>query len=299
MTNKFYSSKFATIVASITALALSILKLIFGVLSGSVAIIASAIDSLLDVGISIFNFFALKKAESKPSELFNYGLGKVEFLASSLEGAIIFISGLYIFYLSIEKLIEPQESEFLGISLIVMIISFFITLLLVLFLSKVAKVSKSQVVRADALHYRVDLFSNGAVILAVGIVHFSGLHFVDAIFGLLIAIYICFNAFKLICDSVSLLLDRAVDKELLGKIVSVLENVEAKEFSGFHELKTRQAGSIIFIDVHLVFTPNITLFNAHNIADNIESNIKALDSSASFIINAHLDPYDDSHLDSM
>jgi len=92
------SEKKATIVATATAILLTLIKLSIGLLSGSVAVLASAMDSILDMFVSIFNYFAISKSEKGADEVYNYGRGKIEALASVIEGTIITVSGLYLFY---------------------------------------------------------------------------------------------------------------------------------------------------------------------------------------------------------
>ncbi|RXJ88607.1 cation-efflux pump, partial [Malaciobacter molluscorum] len=131
--------------------------------SGSVAVLASAIDSVLDMFVSLFNYFAIHNSEKPADETFNYGRGKIEALASVIEGTIITISGLFLLYQAIEKAITGETSKYLGISLTIMIISLVITILLVLFLNNVAKKTDNMVIKADVLHYKTDVYTNLAV----------------------------------------------------------------------------------------------------------------------------------------
>ena len=145
--------KKATIISSSVAALLTILKLVVGILSGSVAVLASAIDSILDMFVSIFNYFAILNSEKPADKHFNYGRGKIEALALIIEGTIITISGLFLFYQAIKKAITNETSQYLDISIYVMIASLIITIFLVIFLNKVAKKTNSMVIKADALHY--------------------------------------------------------------------------------------------------------------------------------------------------
>lgn len=292
--NLLYTPKYATLIATITALCLAIGKLIVGIISGSIAVLASAIDSLLDVGISIFNFFAIKKSEQPADSKFNYGLGKLEFLAATFEGLIITCSGIYIFYTSVQKLISSHVLESLSSSIGMMIVSFCVTFVLVWFLQKVAKKTHSQVIKADVIHYKVDLLSNGAILCSLAIISFSGFEKLDAILGIIIALYIIVSAFKLIKENVLLLLDRAIEPHIFARVQEILED---SPITSYHALRSRIVGNIIFINVHLVFHPDITLIEAHKICDDIESRIRAIDKSLVWEINAHLDPCDDSEFD--
>ncbi len=284
--------KKATIIASATATLLVVMKLFIGILSGSVAVLASAIDSVLDLIVSAFNYFAISKAEQPADEKFNYGKGKIEALASVIEGTVITISGLYILYEAIRKVFQDTTIHHLDISIGVMLASLAITLALLAFLNYVVKKTGNTVIKADALHYKTDVLSNGAVLVSLVVVHMTQWHFVDAIMGFLIAVYIIHSAYELIRDGVYILLDASLEETIVEQIKTIILN--EKEISDFHYLKTRKSANTNFVDVHLVFSPGISLLRAHHAGDRIEDNIKALRENEVWVINAHLDPYDDS-----
>ena len=284
--------KKATILASATATLLIVLKLFVGILSGSVAVLASAIDSVLDLIVSAFNYFAITKSEQPANQKFNYGKGKIEALAGVIEGTIITISGLFIFYEAIRKSLNQHEITHLDISIGVMLASLLITLLLLTFLNYVAKKTGSMVVKSDALHYKTDVLSNGAVLISLVIVHMTNWHLIDTIMGIIIAVYIIHSAYQIIKDGVYILLDASLDTEVVEQIKLII--VGEKEISDFHYLKTRKSANTNFVDVHLVFSPGISLLRAHHAGDRIEEKIKALIPNETWVINAHLDPYDDS-----
>jgi cation diffusion facilitator family transporter len=286
--------KRATIVASSVAIILTIVKFTIGVASGSVAVLASAIDSLLDTLISIFNFFAIKKSEEKADENFHYGKGKVQAIAAVIEGTIITISGLYIIYVAIEKAIHGTSTTLLAPAIWVMILSIVITFALVQYLLRVAKQTDNLVIKSDALHYQTDLWSNGVILLALGIVQYTGWEVVDAIFGLGIGIYIIYSAYEIIKEGVLILLDRALEQEIVKSIEEIIDT--HKEVNGFHWLKTRTDGTINFIEFHLVLKPNLYLIEAHRISDEIEDKIIALEPNKPWIITPHYDPFDDSEI---
>ncbi len=279
-------------VASATATLLIILKLFVGILSGSVAVLASAIDSVLDLIVSAFNYFAITKSEQPANHKFNYGKGKIEALAGVIEGTIITVSGLFILYEAIRKSIIKQEITHLDVSIIVMAASLVITIVLLLFLNYAAKKTGSMVVKSDALHYKTDVLSNGAVLASLVVFQITNWYLVDTIMGIVIALYIIHSAYQIIKDGVYILLDAALDEEIVDEIKKII--IEEKEISDFHYLKTRKSANTNFVDVHLVFSPGISLLRAHHAGDRIEENIKALIPNETWVINAHLDPYDDS-----
>ncbi len=284
--------KKATIVSSITATVLIIIKLTIGILSGSVAVLASAIDSVLDLIISAFNYFAINKSEQPADKTFNYGKGKIEALAAVIEGTIITMSGFFILYHAIKKAYVGEETTLLGSSILVMAISLVITIALVMFLNYVAKKTNNMVIKSDALHYKTDVLSNGAILISLVLIYSTGLHLIDAIMGVIISIYIIYSAYEIIKEGVFILLDGSLDKEIVNEIKNIIESENG--ISNYHYLKTRKSANTNFVDVHLVFNDGISLLKAHSLGDKIEDKIALINEIEEWIINVHLDPYDDS-----
>ncbi len=286
--------KKATVVSSSVAAFLTLMKLAIGILSGSVAVLASAIDSILDMFVSLFNYFAISNSEKPADKNFNYGRGKIEALASVIEGVIITMSGLFLLYTAIKKYFSGEVSTYLDASLIVMTISLFITIMLVAYLNAVAKKTNNMVIKADALHYKTDVWVNAAVLVSLITIYFTGYEIVDIIIGAAISIFIIYSAYELIQEGVLVLLDRALDEDISQNIINIIK--KEKQVNDHHFLKTRTAGNNNFVEVHLVFDCLITLMDAHRVSDKIEEEIEKLDNSKNWIINIHMDPYDDSDI---
>ena len=287
-------SKQATVIASSVALFLTLLKFMVGIASGSVAVLASAIDSLLDTLISVFNFFAIRKAEEKATDDFQYGKGKVQAIAAVIEGTVISISGLYIIYESIKKAVHEESTSLLTPAITVMLISIVITFGLVKYLLKVAKETDNLVIKSDALHYQTDLWSNALILLALGIVYITGWEWVDALFGFGIGVYIIYSAYEIIQEGIFILLDRALEPDVVDEIREIIES--HSEVNGYHWLKTRTDGSINFVEFHLVLRPRLYLIEAHRISDEIEEKIMAIEPKKPWVITPHYDPFDDQHI---
>ncbi len=290
-TNNF-NPKNTILFVSICAFCLALLKLAFGILSNSIVILASSLDSLFDTLFSLFNYYSLKKSENPPNKYFNYGFGKIEGFASFVEGMIIFISGIYIIYQAIVKIYQNKGVDDINQGIIIMLISICVTSLIITYLKKVLQYTKSLIIKAEILHYKVDLLSNFAIIISLIVISFTGLEILDGIIGILLGIYICFNAFKIIKNGFLMLLDRAIDDNLEQQILAIL-NIN-KQITSYHDVKSRISGNVIFLEYHLVFNKTISLLKAHKISDNIEVDIKSLSSNYQWVILTHLDPYDDS-----
>lgn len=287
--------KKATLISTIVAFLLVTFKLSVGVISGSVAVLASAIDSLLDMVVSLFNYFALHSSDKEPDENFNFGRRKLEPLAAVIEGTIISLSALFILYTAISKMVQGSAIEHLNISIWVMSASLIITAGLVLFLNFVAKKTGNMVIKADALHYKTDLLSNGAVVVSLVFISFTEYTFIDPLLGIAISIYMIYSAYPLIKEGLLMLLDAALDAESVAKINRLL-NAQL-DISSHHDLRTRRSGSDIYLSVHIVFSISTSLYDAHMVGDRIALSLKNLFPENTVHPLIHLDPYDDSEED--
>jgi len=289
--------KKATLVSTSVAALLVLMKMTIGIFSGSIAVLASAIDSFLDLTVSLFNYFALSNAEKAPDDNFNFGRSKIEPLAAVIEGTVISLSALFILYEALVKVVHPRDMQYIGESVWVMLASLIITMILVLFLNYVANKTKNMVIKADALHYKTDLFSNGAVLLALGIVSYTGEQLIDPILGIGISIYMIYSALPIIKEGILMLLDAALADDDIQEIREILKLETV--VTNYHNLQTRESGSHIFISVHAVFNVSISLYDAHIVSDRIELKIKELFEDKKVHILIHMDPYDDSDINDM
>lgn len=285
--------KRAALVASLCAVSLACVKFAVGLFSGSVAVLSSALDSLMDFVISVLNFFALKKSSQKRNEEYNFGFDKIEALMGLLEALFIGGMAVFIFFESVRKLYAQEGVQNLPLSVSVMVLAMVVTAFLTLFLSRVAKKSRSLILQADCLHYKTDFFTNLATLLALLVISFTDWAFIDGVFGVAVSFYILFSAFKIAKKSVEMLLDKALDDKVVARVKEIIASHE--NVVSFHELKTRVSPHFNYISVHLVFCPVISLMQAHKISDEIEEEIKNEFKDHKFSIQIHLDPFDDSH----
>ncbi len=286
--------KKATVISSSVAILLVIVKLVIGIASGSIAVLASAIDSLLDSVISIFNFFAIKKSEESATKQFQYGKGKIQAIAAVIEGTIITLSGFFIMYKAVEKGLNGSSTTLLLPSIYTMIFSIIVTYALVKYLMKIAKETDNLVIKSDALHYKTDLWSNGVILISLGLVYFTGFDIIDVIFGFAIGIYVIYSAYEILEDGVKILLDHSLESVQVATIGEIISG--HREVTSYHWLKTRTDGTSNFIEFHIVLRPNMLLLEAHRIADEIEDKIILIDSRKRWVITPHFDPYDDEEI---
>ncbi len=275
----------AAIVASATAILLILLKLLAYLASGSASLLASLVDSLMDAAASGINLFALRFATQPADAQHRFGHGKMESLAAL--GQSLFISGsaLLLAIEGISRLLNPAPVTALPWAIGVMLFSMVATLALLTYQRQVIKQTGSLAIQADALHYRSDLLLNGGILLALGL-SYAGWPRADALFALLIAGYMLWNARHIAVDAAQMLLDRALPDDELQRIRQIASSYPG--VLGLHALRTRQAGPTRFIQLHLELPDQLTLKEAHSIADAVEAELLAAFPGADVLI--HQDP---------
>jgi cation diffusion facilitator family transporter len=291
MSSNFASTKKAIIIANLTAVLLVIIKTVVWIMSWSLALLSSALDSTLDFFVSLFNLYVIKTSNDKDNSLYNYWKWKIQWIWAVLEWTIVWFSWITLIYFAIKKIIDWWAIESLNESIYVMIASIIITWALVIYLGKVAKKTKNLTIRADMLHYTTDLYTNIWIIISLVLIKFSGLVIIDSVVAIIIWIYILTSSKGIITEWYHMLMDRKLDQDVLDKVIDIITNTD-KRVSSYHYLNSRKSWDDIFIDFHLVFDKNISLFDAHSISDIIEIEIKNILENAKVLI--HLDPYDDS-----
>ena len=259
----------ATKVAITVAFCLAVSKAVVGFVTGSLSILSSAVDSILDIAASLFNFIALKKSEEPADTVHQYGHGKYEAMAAFIQSIIIFLSGLFILISAWDKFINNNHPEVSSAGFIVMGISIGATIFLTIYLRYKAKKENSLVLESDAMHYSIDLYTNIGIILALLVIKLTGFAIIDSIVAAMVAVYIIFSAIKLSLQVSKQLLDSGIEEEVYNKLVKVLESFGEYHLD-FHRLRTRSAGSEIFIDMHLTLCRKLTLEEVHQITDVIE-----------------------------
>ena len=277
--------KRATLIAVLISIFLIFIKFITCWITGSISLFASLLDSSIDLLASGLNFFLVRYALKPADDDHTFGHGKAESLAALAQSTFIIGSATILLLSSIKSIVHPSELKAPLLGITVSAISTVITSILVLYQRYVVKITQSKAIQADMLHYSSDMLMNIAVIIAL-FLSWYGISFADATFAFLIALYICYNAYKISYNAIQDLLDRALpesDNEKIANIVKSYPNVH-----GFHDLKTRQAGPIKFIQLHIELDDNMPLVKAHAIADSIEKRIAELFSPATVII--HQDP---------
>ncbi|AIK17050.1 cation diffusion facilitator family transporter [Glaesserella parasuis] len=250
--------------------------------TGSMAILAAMTDSLVDLFASLTNMLVLRFALQPADDDHTFGHGKAESLAALAQSAFITGSATFLLLQGIQRLTEPQlvQSSELGIA--ISLFSIVLTAALVLYQKKVVKLTQSPAIEADSLHYQTDLYMNAAILMAM-ILNIYGVIYADALFAIGIALYILFNAAKMCWEAVQSLLDKALPQEEVDQIWAIA--LQHPRIIGIHDVKTRRAGAIRFIQLHLELDDHLPLVVAHDITDSLEQKILAVFPHSEVIIH--------------
>ena len=278
--------RLATYASVAVAVLLIAVKLAAWLETGSVALLSSLVDSLLDAAASLVNLFAVRHAMSPADREHRFGHGKAEPLAVLGQSAFIIGSAMLLFAEAIRRLIWPAPVENPPAGIAVMVFSIAMTVGLVLYQRHVVRRTGSIAVSADELHYRSDVILNIGVILALVLGSAFEVPILDPLFGAAIGVWIVYSAVRLVRLSLFQLMDHELDDDEREKIRTIAQS--HPDVAAAHDLRTRVAGPTAFIQIHIEMDGGLTLARAHQISDEVEASLRAAYPSAEIMI--HQDP---------
>ncbi|MDS4019292.1 MAG: cation diffusion facilitator family transporter [Candidatus Competibacter sp.] len=277
--------RLATYASVTTATVLIAGKLAAALLTGSVSVLASLVDSMMDVAASIINLMAVHYSLQPPDREHRFGHGKAEPLAGLVQAAFIAGSAVFLILHAVDRLLHPQPLNDALVGVGVLIFSIVATVVLLLFQHHVIRRTHSTAIRADALHYATDLLTNAATILALGLA-MLGWSLADPIFAIGIALYILYSAGQIGYEAIQLLMDHELPPEVHARIKEIVR--AHPQVHGVHDVRTRRSGQTYFIQLHLMLDDQLPLVVAHRVADEVEAAIKGIFPNADVLI--HEDP---------
>jgi cation diffusion facilitator family transporter len=262
------------------------LKLIVGILTGSVSIISEAIHSTMDLVAAVIAFLSVRVSDNPPDKGHPYGHGKVENISGVIEAILIFIAAIWIIYEAVKKIIAPMPIESIGLGSAVMLVSAIVNIYVSRKLYKVARETESVALEADALHLKTDVYTSLGVAVGLFLIMLTGLQFLDPIVAILVAIFILRESFHLLVRAYTPLLDSALDEQEIEIIFDTL-----KELSLYaHEIRTRKSGNYRFADMHLEMDPGKSLQEVHQVCDELELKLKS--KIPNLDVNIHVEPFE-------
>jgi len=277
----------ASLFAIVSAAILATGKFSVGLFSGSMAVMSSGLDSLLDVFMSGMNFFAIKKAAEPADHEHQYGHGKAEDLAAVIQSLVIVFSGAAIIYTTIDKFLNKEVINYSRLDIGVMVISLVFTIAVSTVLKVVGKKTGSRALMADALHYTSDFYSNSAAIVAIVLTYYTGMTYFDLLFAVIIGLIIIFSAVKIFRDGLSGLMDTSIPDKIETEIRDTIDAMPFP-YAGYHKLRSRLAGNKKYLDFHLLICRKALIEEAHNLADAIET--KMTEKVQNMDVTIHIEP---------
>lgn len=267
---------------------LIILKVIAGIISGSVSIISEAIHSAIDLIASIISYFSVKFS-SKPADIQHpYGHGKIENISAAIEGLLIFVAAIFIINEAVEKIIHPSEIKETTIGIVVMLFAAIVNIFVSRRLYKVAKEEDSMALEADALHLKTDVYTSLGVGLGMVLIVLTDINLLDPIIAILVALLIIREAWDLMKRAYNPLLDAKLSNEDEELILTTIEKYSDK-YINISNLRTRKSGSIKYIEFHIVLDGDITVTKSHDLCDEIEKDLENILGNTN--ISIHVEPY--------
>lgn len=258
--------------ASVTvALSLALLKLWAWRATGSVSLLGSLADSVLDVVASGLTFVAVRYSLAPADREHRFGHGKSEGLSALAQAMIIAASAFYVLWEAAARLLAPAPIRQPETGLAVMLVSIVASALLVGFQHHVGRRTGSVAIAADAMHYKADVIVNAGVALAILVSSFTRAGYVDAGVGVLVAAYILLGAWRIASRALDILLDREIPDAERERIKAIARR--HPEVRGIHDLKTRFGGSHYIVQFHLELDPHMSLVRSHRILDEVERDI--------------------------
>lgn len=269
-----------------TAGILIVMKTYAFLITGSVAILASLFDSVQDLMTSAINFFSVKQSLQPADKRHRFGHGKAQGIGSFLQGLILIISALWLAFESTLHLGRHDMPTHSALGIGIIIASLVLTALLIRFQAFVIRQTNSLSIRADNAHYNGDLMMNAGVLISLFFSYAFSIGWIDSLFGILVSLYLFKSGLFILRAAVSMLMDEEMPQTVHTKIKNQMEMIhEIKQIS---DLRTRQSGTKMFIQMTFILDGTMSLAKAHFIADKAEKLIHEIYPDSEVMI--HLEP---------
>ena len=280
----------AAAVSIASNMTLIVLKVVAGVITGSVAIITEAMHSSVDLLASVIAYVSVRKADEPADEDHLYGHEKIENLAAVIEGMLILVGSGIIIYEATRRLAVGAEVERLGFGIAVVAFSMVANICVSAFLRRRARDEDSVALEGDAAHLSTDAATSGAVLVGLVLVDVTGAKWLDSAVALGVAVVIVITGVRILTRSSRVLVDEALPPAEVEAIREAVVSFAGRGVVGYHRLRTRRAGARRHIDLHVQFASGTTLESAHATAHELQDEIAARLDNVDVLI--HLEPED-------
>jgi len=259
--------------------------------TGSVAMLGSLADTGLDLLASLVTLYGVKLAAEPADHDHRFGHGKAEALAALFQVMLITASAIAIAWRAVLRLGNPQLNEDAGLGIGVSIVAILATMLLLAYQRRAIRQTGSVAIMADNVHYQSDVMLNCAVIAAMALDQYAGLHGADPIFGIAIALWLAFGAFRASSEAIDQLMDKEWPEDERARFLEVAARQPG--LKGIHDFRTRRSGAHHFAQFHMEVERTLSVAAAHDIVERVEKALHQAFPKAEVLI--HLDP--EGHID--
>jgi cation diffusion facilitator family transporter len=269
---------------------LILLKLVAGAVTGSVAILTEAIHSAIDLIASIVAYFSVRQAETPADASHRYGHEKFENVAAGVEGMLIVVGAGIIVYTAVHSLVVGPELESLGFGIAVVAFAVVVNLIVSTILFRRARATQSPALEGDAAHLRADAWTSLGVLIGLALVQWTDATWLDPAVALAIAAAIVVTGLRVTARAWRVLVDEALPEDEVEAIRGAIEEFADRGVVGYHQLRTRRAGAVRYVDLHVQFRAGMSLESAHATAHELQAEIAKRLGDADVLI--HLEPED-------
>ncbi len=259
----------------VVVIGLIVLKVVVGAITGSLSVLAQAVDSFLDLFAVVVTLLAIRIATKPADEEHPFGHGKAENIAAIVQAILIFIAGVSIIYSGVHRILTGATLELTEAGIGVMLVSIVASIFLSRHLLMVSRAADSPALEANARNIAADIYSAAAVLVGLLVVRFTGLNIIDPILAILVALFIFKVAYDVLINSFGDLVDVKLPEAEEDSIKSAITEHFGGEVVNFHALRTRKAGTRRYIDLHLVMPKETSLEEAHQMCDHLEQDIES------------------------
>lgn len=274
----------------LVVVSLIVLKVVVGIITGSLSVLAQAIDSFLDLFAVVITFLAIRVAARPADESHPFGHGKAESIAAIIQAVLIFLAGGSIIYTAVRRVQTEATLDMTEAGIGAMAVSIVASIFLSRFLLRTARREDSTALEASAHNIAADVYSAMAVLIGLLVVRLTDITIIDPILAGLVALYIFKVAFDILRKSFGELVDVRLPEDEESVVRAAITEHFGGEVVSFHKLRTRKAGSQRHIDLHLVMPKHISIEEAHDMCEHLEEDIESRWLNAEVII--HVEPCD-------
>ncbi len=276
----------------VTVIGLFILKVVVGVITGSISIWAQAVDSSLDIFAVVITFLTVGYSAKPADHEHPFGHGKVEDIAAGIQAVLLLAASIGIIYSAVRRIIGGELIQLTEAGIGVMLVSVIVNIVLSRYLFRVARNTGSSALEANANNITADIYSTAGVLIGLAVISIGNLFgyhldIIDPIIALIVSVLILRATYRVGKMAFSGLIDIRLPKTEEELIISCIKE-HTTQLAGFHKVRTRKSGSNRFVDLHLLLPKNISLEEAHDMSDHLEEDIESLLPNCNITI--HVEP---------